>query len=341
MTLPEIVQFLTSRKIPFAQLGSRDAGRAVVIEEGARVVALSAPGGDDNVLWTHPANKKAKDRAAFSAPGPGGIGGIRLWQAPELGYMWNGTPNPATFANYEVQPEMDPGSYCLEQVSARRCVLTGTVRLEDYRGGPAVDFAVRRIVEIGALPELYRPLASGGVTLRFQNHLKLVTKDPGVRVDFWHLMQLPAGTLVGAQVCDKTEPLSYFNAQNADGWKVEHGAFTWRTNGKRLAKFGFAASSITGGPFAVCEAAAAHAGVFIWNIPRALGSTYADSPPGVTRDDQLVQFWDGFDFCEVEYHSPAATPDRPEIFDASELTYLKVTPGQRQPFQKITGIPLL
>ena len=44
MNLPEIIQLLTSRKIPYALLGTRESGRAIVIEEGARVMALSAPG---------------------------------------------------------------------------------------------------------------------------------------------------------------------------------------------------------------------------------------------------------------------------------------------------------
>ena len=219
-------------------------------------------------------------------------------------------------------------------------MLTGTTQLTNYGTGASVEFAVRRIIEIRESPEIYSTFSTAGITLRFQNHLTLKAGHPTGSVDLWHLMQLPPATIVGAFVRDNAQARIYFNPQNADGWKIEDGVFTWVTNGKRMSKIGFSTSAVTRGSFAIVEQDS-HAGVFLWNLPSCSGSRYIDSPPDATLDDQLIQFWDGFEFCEVEYHSPGATPERPEVFDSSELTYLEVAPEKRQLFQESTGIPVL
>jgi hypothetical protein len=264
----------------------------------------------------------------------GGMGGLRLWQAPEAAHMWKGTPDPKTFSNYKVQSQMDPGTYSMEQTSANRCVISGRVRLEDYRGGSPVEFEIRRIVELCPLPDRGPIPEARGLKLRFQNHLHLKSGDETSRVDLWHLMQLPAGSVIGAQVKKNTQPQIYFNPERADGWSIDDGNFTWQTNGKRMSKMGLGTASVLGGPFAIC-ASGAVTGIHIWNAPIWRGAEYVDSPPGEIKDDQVIQFWDGFDFCEVECHSPGASLRQPEMFDTSELTYLEIASEKCEPFEVI------
>ncbi len=301
-SLSDIERFLSDLNLPTCRLGEIGRGCALVIAPGARVLALSAPGSDENIFWTHPLLGQCRTLEDMSH---GGIGGLRLWHAPEAAYMWQGPAQPATFENYQVQPAMDPGQYRLERTSPLSCLLTGQASLRDLNTGKTTEIAVRREITLKPGPR--------SVTLAFENHLKLLQGDEDSRVDLWHLMQLPAGSTVGARVREGCEPLVYFNPDRTDGWSVQDGNFCWLTNGKRLGKIGFDAVS---GPFALVPS-----GRFDWTIPIDRNTPYIDSPPGRLCHDQVVQFWDGFDFCEAEYHSPGVSLQNPELSDHSELTF--------------------
>jgi hypothetical protein len=54
-----------------------------------------------------------------------------------------------------------------------------------------------------------------------------------------------------------------------------------------------------------------------------LTGNYVDAPPSGPAGRQVYQFWDGFDFCEVEYHTPGVSIARPEVLDLSELFVLE------------------
>src|SRR4051812_48737011 len=122
-TLAEVCHLLDSISVPHWLLGDDVTGRAVVVPAGGRVLALAPAGSDENVLWLNPALARCQNAADFAGLGGSGAGGLRHWQAPESAYMWEGSPDPATFSNYKVQPAMDPGDYSVEQTSAGRCVL--------------------------------------------------------------------------------------------------------------------------------------------------------------------------------------------------------------------------
>lgn len=301
-SLSDLPRHLDTLDIPYTRLGEIGQGCALVIAPGARVLALSAPGSDENVFWTHPLLGQCRTLPDMSH---GGIGGLRLWHAPESAYMWQGPAQAATFANYQVQPAMDPGHYRLELISPTSCLLTGQTTLQDLNSGKTCEIAIRREIKLRT--------AKRSVSLAFENYLTLLRGEEDTRVDLWHLMQLPPGTTVGAKIREGCQPIIYFNPDRADGWTLEGDTFTWLTNGTRLAKIGFDAAS---GPFAICPS-----GRFDWIIPIDRKSQYVDSPPGSLRDDQIVQFWDGFDFCEAEYHSPGVSLKNPELTDLSELIY--------------------
>lgn len=301
-SLSNIERFLAEINIPTCRLGEIGQGCALIIAPGARVLALSAPGTDENVLWTHPLLGQCR---ALEDMSHGGIGGIRLWHAPEAAYMWQGPAQPATFANYQVQPAMDPGQYRIERLSPLSCLLTGEATLRDLNTGEPTQISVRREIQLST--------GARSVSLVFENRLKLLRGNENSRVDLWHLMQLLAGSTVGAKIREGSQPVIYFNPDRTNGWSVEGDTFSWLTNGARLGKIGLDAAS---GPFAVVPS-----GRFDWSIPIARDRFYIDGPPGQLRDDQVVQFWDGFDFCEAEYHSPGVGLQDPELADKSNLTF--------------------
>jgi hypothetical protein len=320
-------------------LGDRDSGRALVIEDGARVLALSPSGSDHNVLWNHPALRTCTSRKDFSTVGLGGMGGIRLWHSPEIAYMWKGAPQPETFANYQVQEAMDPGAHAITETTATSCQMIGSATMIDWRTEARVTFEMERTISVAPLEESWRKSAAGGVKLRMENRLHLKTGDESTRVDLWHLMQLPGGATIGARVKPGTRPDLYFGPAD-EGWEVAEGCFSWRTDGKRMAKLGLGHGSLTDGPFAITKTGA-NAGVFLWQVPIRPEADYVDAPPGQSRNDQVLQFFDGLSFCEVEYHSPGASLKNREVVDVSELTYLEIPAGGRDALKALVTLPAL
>ena len=339
MEFPELTSFLESESIPFVLLGVPETGRTLLIEEGARVLALAAPDSERNAFWNHPDLAQCSHRDELSRIGIGGMGGLRLWQAPEQAYMWNGKPDAVNFSNYQVQEDADPGHYSLEQTSPHRCVVQGNALLTDYRTGKKAELDIRRILELAPLPEKYRDIGASGVLLRMQNTLRLTEGPADARADLWHLLQLPAPSNIGAFVSGNPTPRIYFNAHNADGWTSRNGIFRWHTNGQRMSKLGLSSDAVTRGLFAIRDLGP-RLGVYLWNIPISQSTSYVDSPPGDSQSDQAVQFWDGFGFCEVEYHSPGVSPETPEVFDTSELLYLEIDHSQAPHLRAITGLPV-
>lgn len=340
MKFSELTRFFELKKVPFALLGSLETGRVLVIEEGARVLALTAPGSDQNAFWCHPQVAACRNRDELSRVGSGGMGGLRLWQAPEQSFMWKGKPDSAAFSNYQIQEAADPGCYSLEQTSQNRCVLQGEVRLTDYCSGKSIGLEIRRILELFPLPDTHKTPGANGLLLRMQNTLRLTSGNADARADLWHLMQLPAPAKIGAFVTEGTKPQIYFNPGMAGGWISEKGIFSWTTNGQRMSKLGLSSGAVTRGLFATRNLGP-QLGVYLWSIPISQSAAYVDSPPGETRNDQAVQFWDGFGFCEVEYHSPGVSPENPEIFDTSELVYLEINHNQTHPLDAIAKLSAL
>jgi hypothetical protein len=330
-TVTELCHLLKSIGVPYFLLGDDRIGHAVMVREGGRVLALAPTGSDENVLWLNPNLERCRSAADLAKVGAGGIGGLRLWQAPEAAYMWNGSPDPTTFSNYQVQPAMDPGNYSVVENSPRGCTLSATLTLRDYRSQGRVTFSVRRIIEIAELPMHLRSASKRGLVLRLQHHLRLLeADDANACVDLWHLLQLPAGTVIGAPLHSRGKPVPYFNESAVGPLKTDDGFLLWETDGARKGKIGLRVGDVLGGPYGVRrQGDRSHA--FLWNVPRWHGAPYVDAPPHQSGDDHLLQFWDGFGFCEVEYHTPGVFLSRPELTDASELTVINEPHADRSP----------
>lgn len=324
-TLSALRHFLDSIHVPCHQLGSPATGSALVVREGGRLLALSAPGDDRNVLWTHPDLARCRTAAELATIGAGGAGGLRLWQAPENSYMWQGPAQPATFANYQIQPAMDPGDYRFTATSADAATLAATIDLEDLQTRRHVVLEIERTLGLRPLPDALLAAGLRGVTVTLRHHAHLQSSPADGFADLWNLLQLPAGTILAVPVNPVAVPSFYFNPERGAGWSVQDGLFTWPSTGRRLSKLGFSATALRGHPLAWIREPD-RSRFFVWDFPVHPRARYADSPPGQTVTDQAVQFWDGAGFCEMECHSPALTPDQPTLADASALHYFEL-PG--------------
>jgi hypothetical protein len=313
LRITALCELLPQLEIPFRVLGSLATGRAVVIGDGARVLALAAPGSDETGFWLNPALGECRKPSDLVKLAHGGIGGLRLWHAPEKAYNWRGPVNTTDFATYYVQPAMDPAGYTLHAAPPDTAVLRARTELEDFRSGQKIVFDVERRVQVAAA-------GPSAVALRLAHQLTWVSGPDNGSADLWSLLQLPAGAVLGAAVKPGAQPAVYYNGEAAAGWEIAQGQFRWPSNGRRTSKLGLGVNQLAGGLWATDERAGKRH-EYRWKFPVAAGTDYIDTPPGEDRTDQVVQFWDGFGFCEAEYHSPGASARRPEVTDASELIY--------------------
>lgn len=306
----QVVRQLEACGIAVLTLGNRAAGRIAVIPAAGRVIALSAPDTDGNALWVNPRLADctcAEDVAQL----PYGPGGLRLWHAPEGAYMWSGAPDLAGFSNYRVPREMDPGSWAITAAEPASCRMTHELTLRDRNGPGWLRCRVDRRISL---------LATGrGLTVAFEHTLGWLDGAPAQRANLWHLLQLPVGSQLILPVHAGTQPTPYFNPSAMPG-AVAGGRFRLIAAGNTQSKVGFGAAAIRE-PLQAVLPPAAGGGRLKWTFAVDPAGGYVDAPPGQVREDQVVQFWDGFGFAEMEYHTPACGPDRPSLRDASVLTY--------------------
>jgi hypothetical protein len=95
--------------VPVEELGTT-AKVAVTLAAG-RVIAMAFSPEDENLLWSHPQLGETALVTTHPQMLTGGLGGDRLWFAPELAYHWRGEPDWNAFSNYSVPSDTDPGAY--------------------------------------------------------------------------------------------------------------------------------------------------------------------------------------------------------------------------------------
>ena len=288
----ELVGDLTRAGFPVAELVG--AGRVACIPAAGRVIALSFPASAGNVLWVNP------DLIHLGEPGfdalelRGGPGGDRLWFGRELDYFWSGKPKWDTFANYTVPSELDPGRYGVSYSDAA-LVMRSDVHLTATDGSD-IAFGVERAIElIDEPPAAVGPAEFVGISTTHS----VQVSQPGLGADLWHLLQLPAGTTFVVPVLADAELLAYTPTTGA--WAQREGRVSWKTRGDEVAKVGISASAVTGRLGALVDLGGERARLFVRDIEVHRSGVYVDHPFGAKRNDQVVQLFSGFGFCELEH----------------------------------------
>jgi hypothetical protein len=295
---PDLVDAIAALGGPLFRLGS-DA-RAVVSPVGARLLGLYVGADEPNLLWTNPDVPVDKLAAPTWADVPGGLGGDRLWFAPEDDF--HGPDEPTDGRVYEVPPAVDPGGY-EGRVEHDGVVLTSSFRLDGRDG--VVGFDVTRRFRLTPAPPAPEGLAAIGVearqTLRLHDDLTMG------RVGLWCLLQVPAGSVVivptapGAPA-EAATPLSYGRAAATI---VGDEQVLFPITGHASTKIGIGTAALTGRTAALRRLADSAWCLLVREFAVHPGRIYADHPPAQPRTDQAFQAWDGWGFGEMEYHSPA------------------------------------
>jgi hypothetical protein len=307
MTYADVQSALSCAGIPLRQL--QGPGHVLVTPAAGRIVAMAFTPDGPNLFWSHP--QLADSELVKNHPETlvGNLGGDRLWFGPELDYFWNGVPDWANLSNYRVPSDADPGRYQFLDTESDAISLRAQVRLTVRASGERVGFTVKRTFRMAPAP-----IEAGAHILKEVKYVGIQTLheiefEPTTlkgRIDLWHLLQLPVGSLlmVPTKPCTtncERDPLLYCGP---GGWTEHPDCILWRYVGTACTKFGLSSRTLTGRSGVIASLPSGQLSLIVREFSVDHTATYADHPYGVPRSDQCFQVWDGLGFGEMEYHSP-------------------------------------
>jgi hypothetical protein len=301
----QTVSDLEKASVPVRQL--RGAGVAAITLAAGRVVGLAFAPDEPNLLWTHP-DLGTTDAAQLQ----GGIGGDRLWFAPELRYHWGGKPDWHGLGNYRVPADTDPGRYEFVDSEPDVVALAARGRLPVQGSGESMAFQVQRRIRMAQPPLALDDPAMRGVRyvgIEAVHELTIQDETKIGEIDLWHVLQVPVGSIliVPLRAGHRTRPLSY---GLPGAWRTTSSSVIWQIEGKANAKMGIAAKALTGRAASLRRMSSDQWSLMIRQFPVDSSARYGDHPDGAVRDDQVFQAWDGLGLGELEFHSPVLDAER-------------------------------
>jgi Family of unknown function (DUF6786) len=312
-TYESVVGFLRRASVPLQEMQGN--GHVAVMEAAGRIIAISFSRTSENLLWSNPLLSDTLLVKYHPDQLVGGFGGDRLWFAPEVDYHWDGPPRWDTFENYRVPPEADPGRYEFTRSTDRAIGMRASAALIHRATGQRLTFEVHRSVSLTSPPG-----EIGATTLSKLDYVGIQTchtlsLDPHAhigRVDLWHLLQMPADSVLLVPLNRSAHDMgtTILSYGQPGGWIEEAKCLRWRFTGTALAKLGVSVNSSTGRAAVLRQLNPERWCLLVRQFPIHLHKLYADHPYGVPRTDQVFQAWDGFGFGEMEYHSPMLDAQR-------------------------------
>jgi hypothetical protein len=238
----------------------------------------------------------------------GGVGGDRLWFAPEWRYHWLGKPDWRGLGNYQVPADTDPGRYQFVDSEPGVVVLAAEGRLAERGGDQSLAFRVTRRIRTAQPPLPPDDPAMCDVRyvgIELDHELAIQNETRAGEIDLWQLVQIPVGSILivplRAEAGDRMQPLCYGLPGD---WRTTSNRVTWHIQGDSNAKMGMAAAALTGRAGILRRLSPQHWCLMVRQFPVDASARYGDHPVGVVRDDQVLQAWDGLGFGELEIHSP-------------------------------------
>ena len=298
----QIVRDLRNAAVPLEELHGQ--GVVAVTLAAGRIVALAFSRDEPSLLWSHP---DLGDAALVKGNRlVGGIGGDRLWFAPELRYHWLGEPDWRGLGNYEVPADTDPGRYRFVDLASDVIALAADGRLPVRGSDQSLAFRVERRIRMAEPPlsrddTLMRDVRYVGI--ESAHELTIQDETHTGEIDLWQLLQIPVGSIliVPLRAGHETQPLSY---GLPGAWQITSNSVIWRIQGNANAKMGIAAAALTGRAAILRRLPSQQWCLIVRQFPVDEAARYGDHPAGVARDDQVFQAWDGLGFGEMELHSP-------------------------------------
>ena len=294
-------------------------GRLLVVPQGARLLACDLPSADGdagNLFWhSRVLHDPAMTRKCLDAAG-GGLGGDRLWIAPEVAHMWTDLQRARRdpFGTYIVPSAMDPADYRVVDQSDTHVALATQIKLIDHRVDKPITLAVdRRFDVIDAPTGLPAGLKVASFAIR--NDLNVVDGNEGAVAGSWDLLQVPpGGTMIYPTTSLVENPRCYF-----DPFDDQHVCSTERCvriniDGKKQFKLGLPPAKVTGRA-GYYRRRGRDTALIVRILTVLPGEPYVDLPRDTDErfgGDAIQVYNDdsGDSFGELEYHDAAIVVGR-------------------------------
>jgi hypothetical protein len=201
VTYRQVVARLEEHNLPYGVLPLHDGVSVIVTQRGGRVLGPFPHDDAEGLFWMSAAWADAEAFKALLDSGGGNVGGERIWIAPEIQY--NIRDRNDFDGSYHLPPQIDPGTYALDQPRADEWRLRQSMKLEAYNvtsGQKTLDLEIR----VHPVPDPLRGLAAyaallDGVT--YAGYEQIVTlserQTDAILSGSWNLIQLnPGGRLI-------------------------------------------------------------------------------------------------------------------------------------------------
>ncbi len=340
------------------------AGRLLITEHGARVLACELPGVDHN-LFFH-----------TDATGNGHVtGGDRLWIAPEVAYFWPtlddalndpkgtaATPSAVDPAEWRPRPVANQPPAGVDAVK-----LAAEIELHDRRNqGRGVNVAERCF---RALSPWETELRQTSFSIRHSITDAARPDSAGdLAIGAWSILQIPP---TGTLVCPVTRRLdrdgdirSYYDPFGDQHVAVDDRSVRFRVDGQRRIKMGIKPEHTTGRMAYYRELGDGESSLILRVFAPLPGEPYCDLPRNDPRHRQLERgefsgpalggdclqaynddgdAFPGTTFGEMEYHDPCVIVGRgPTSRTGSSVTHAVVGPDDavRAFGEDLLGVPI-
>mgnify|MGYP001583290761 FL=1 len=316
---------------PLIELEGLEGGLIFVLPFGGRVLGLFTKDKTGNFFWVNSLlNDESGTKRFFETKGWKNTGGDRTWAGPELELFIKDVAKP--WDTYEVPATIDPGNYSVKQYS-KTVHMLNSARVFLYRSHRECEIEIDKKIRMIPNPLRYKHI-DGRLTRELEyigyeqvTTLRLVSNtEPGVRLDIWNLIQVPAGGELIIPTIVKTKPRIYFGSPGDTHVKAYPDHIRLTIDAKKKYKTGIHAASLIGRAGYLRQEARDTWTLLVRNFFINPSGEYVDVPWDDETDfGYAMQCYNddgGFGrFGELEYHTPAIgeETDRREYTDNSQV----------------------
>ncbi|MEM7626793.1 MAG: DUF6786 family protein [Planctomycetota bacterium] len=310
-------------------------GEITVASRGARVLNCRVEGLDENTIYDDGK----------------GLGGDRLWIAPEVAFYWPSIEDARTDpkGTTETPADVDPGMYEIEGEADDAVQLVNSCSLIDCRDDKAIGLQIKRTIGTAPRPEAL-PDGVKCASFAITNELRVTGGHAGAVASAWDILQVPpTGTLI-CPTTRRAEPRSYYEPFGNNHVVVEDDAVRFLIDTKLRVKMGIRPED-TRGCMGYYRPAGDGSSVLIFRtFDVHPDDTYIDIPrdhPADQRDggDALQAYNDDLSyghFGEMECVFPAVTVGGSENRKDACATHVLVGPDDAvcQAGAMLLGVPV-
>jgi hypothetical protein len=250
ITYQQIVERLEENSLRYEVLTLQDGVFVVISQYGGRIFGPFLSTDGESIFWANEAFAQADTFQEFLRSGNWNIGGDRMWIAPEIQYH---VPDRDDFwGTVFWPPQVDPGTYSLEQAEPGQWRLAQDMTLQAYNlASGQKELHLERLIrqvedplrEVTGYPDLM-----DGVL--FAGYEQVVTLSESRRDDIvseaWSLTQLNPGGVLVILASPRVECTDYYEPVDEVHQTILPGHVRLKISGQRQYKVGYKAAHVYG-----------------------------------------------------------------------------------------------